>query len=160
MRMCHRPALECLESRLVPAVLQDIPTGDAGPARLVVSPAPAPLAVPPVLFPGELAQLKEAIENIATAVNAETASESGQVFFSTPVLPDPLLAQIGRLKEQELKFPASGGGGGTVPYEEYLPSTAPPGFEPAVSAEAPPEQPEKEEAPAEEQAAPVEAPPE
>jgi hypothetical protein len=130
------PVLEWLEGRLAPAGVRVIPgDGEADSAHS------APLeAVPPQELAGPVAEMAEPFAVFVTAsVPPAVPTGSTQVFFSTPAPPDPLMSQIGRLREPSLAFPASGGGGEVVRSEElgYLPPAAPPReAEPAEQAEA------------------------
>lgn len=133
MQSRHRPALECLESRLLPAVLQNVPAVDGGLARVAELPD-APLTVPPTLFPGDLGRMMdEPFQTVATVdANPEFDTGAGQVFFSPPTLPDPLMTQLGRLNQPDMRFPASGGGE-SVHYEGYFLAAAPPEAQPEAA---------------------------
>jgi hypothetical protein len=98
-----RPLLESLEGRYSPAVAADVSAGAAESARVAA------------LFDagGTESRFSFPVPAAPLELFAEGASPfgGGQVFFSPPSLPDPLMSQIGRLPEPSLKFPASGGGG-------------------------------------------------
>jgi hypothetical protein len=100
-----RPDLEALEDRLAPAPLP------ATPGEVVTPAAVAPLAAGNALEPAPVpGRLFTTVATPALPVGA-TATGSGQLFFSVPPPPNPLVTQSGRFAEPALRFPPSGGAG-------------------------------------------------